>query len=327
MRSMNASLQAEALVASGKIAEAVALLDRAGAAGDGEARFTHAAWLLSGRIVPRDLARARALFALAAEAGNVDGARIRAAFAANGTGGDADWPAACAYLRLLATSDPAAARQIEIIDNMALAADGAPDALPTPQMLRDDPRIILIPGLFTAAECAYLIQAAEPLIEPSVVIDPRTGHFVRDPVRTSDAAAFPLALENPAIHALNRRLAAATGTEVAQGEPLQVLRYRPGQEYKLHVDALPPQVDNQRVLTALVYLNEDFEGGETDFPALGLSVRGKSGDALIFPNVDDNGRPDQRLRHAGKPVRNGQKLLASRWIRARPLDLSGRRQG
>ena len=324
---MNASLRAEALVASGKVAEAVALLDRAGASGDGDALFTHAAWLLSGQLVQRDLARARALFERAAEAGSAEGARIRAAFTANGTGGPSDWRAACDFVRDLAASDAAAARQIAIIDSMALEADGAPGTLPRAQILHDDPMITLIPGLFTAAECAYLIEAAEPLTEPSVVIDPRTGQFVRDPIRTSDAAAFPLALENPAIHALNRRLAAATGTAVTQGEPLQVLRYRPGQEYKLHIDALPPQIGNQRVLTALIYLNDDFEGGETDFPSLGLRVRGKTGDALIFANVHADGGPDQRVRHAGRPVRTGQKLLASRWIRARPLDLSGRQQG
>jgi prolyl 4-hydroxylase len=324
---MTPSEQAEALATSGRVAEAVALLDRAGAAGDGDALFVHAAWLLSGQLVPRDLAQARTLFGRAADAGNRDAARIRAAFTANGTGGAAEWDTAYALLRDLAKSDPAASGQVSVIDAMGLSADGTPGVLPPSEILHDTPRIVLIPSLFSPMECAYLIGAAEPLTEPSVVIDPRSGQFIRDPIRTSDAAAFPLALENPAIHALNRRLAAATGTNVSQGEPLQVLRYRPGQEYKLHIDALPPQVGNQRVITALVYLNEDYEGGETDFPELGLSVRGKVGDALIFPNVGADGAPDQRLRHAGKPVRAGSKRIASRWIRARPLDLSGRRPG
>jgi prolyl 4-hydroxylase len=74
---------------------------------------------------------------------------------------------------------------------------------------------------------------------------------------------FTLPLENPAVHALNQRIAAASGTGAAQGEPLQVLRYRPGGEYKPHFDAIPG-VRQSAVLTMIVWLNEDYEGGETD---------------------------------------------------------------
>jgi len=317
-----ATQRAESLVALGRVAEATALLDQAAEGGDAEALFTSAVWLLSGQHVARDLARSRLQFGRAAQLGHAAAARIYIAFVANGTGGSADWQKACSLLHDLARSDPASHRQLAIIQQMGLNSDGEPIDVPTPKVLKAGPYVALIPGLFSAAECAYLIEAAEPLLEPSVVIDPRSGAFIRDPIRNSSAAAFPLALENPAIHALNRRIAAATDTEVGQGEPLQILSYAPGQEYKLHVDALPPSIDNQRVLTAIVYLNEDFQGGETDFPALGLSVRGKTGDALIFANVAADGRVDQRSRHAGKPVQVGTKTIASRWIRAKSLDLS-----
>lgn len=323
----NPTQRAESLVASGRVAEATALLDQAAAAGDAEALFTSAVWLLSGQHVARDLPRSRLQFGRAARLGHAAAARIHIAFIANGTGGPADWRKACSLLDDLAQSDPASRRQLATIQQMALSQDGSPVDLPKPTTLSARPHVAVIPGLFSAAECAYLIEAAEPLLEPSVVIDPRSGAFIRDPIRNSSAAAFPLALENPAIHALNRRIAAATGTEVGQGEPLQILSYAPGQEYKLHVDALPPSIHNQRVLTALVYLNEDFEGGDTEFPALGLSVRGKTGDALIFGNVTADGCADQQTRHAGKPVHAGNKFIASRWIRAKPLDLSGPRHG
>jgi len=49
-------------------------------------------------------------------------------------------------------------------------------------------------------------------------------------------------------------------------------------------------------------------------------VKGSTGDALIFRNVDASGRPDPAARHAGLPVIRGEKLIASRWIRERPLD-------
>ncbi|HEU4651022.1 MAG TPA: 2OG-Fe(II) oxygenase, partial [Croceibacterium sp.] len=111
-------------------------------------------------------------------------------------------------------------------------------------------------------------------------------------------------------------------TEWTQGEPAQVLCYRPGEEYKLHSDALPPGA-NQRVTTVLVALNTDYDGGETVFPDLGLAWRGHAGEALVFGNLDAAGALEPAARHAGAPVSRGPKFLLSRWIRERPLDLSG----
>ena len=106
------------------------------------------------------------------------------------------------------------------------------------------------------------------------------------------------------------------------GEPLQVLRYAPGEQYREHSDALPHVApEQQRVLTFLVYLNEDYKGGETAFPALGIKFRGRRGDGLLFRNSSSDGAIDRRAIHAGLPVTRGAKLLASRWIRAAPLVL------
>jgi prolyl 4-hydroxylase len=152
------------------------------------------------------------------------------------------------------------------------------------------------------------------------VIDPQTGQFIPHPIRTSRGTAFPYVDENPAIHALNRRLAAASSTDVKAGEPAQVLQYVPSQEYREHSDAIdnvsPAQ---QRVLTFLVYLDEGYEGGETFFPVSGLSFRGRTGDGLLFRNASNEGVPDPNAVHAGLPVKRGVKHILSRWIRATPL--------
>jgi prolyl 4-hydroxylase len=126
---------------------------------------------------------------------------------------------------------------------------------------------------------------------------------------------FGVYAEDLVVNALNRRIAALSGTGIDQGEPLQLLRYRPGGEYKPHMDALPAE-PNQRILTVLVYLSDDYEGGETAFPNAGLSFRGRTGDALLFRNTGADGRPDPLSLHAGLPVARGIKYLASRWIRA-----------
>jgi prolyl 4-hydroxylase len=111
-------------------------------------------------------------------------------------------------------------------------------------------------------------------------------------------------------------LAAASGTAYEQGEALQILRYRPGQQYRAHVDAVP-STENQRATTALVYLNDDFQGGETYFVKVGLKVKGEKGDAIVFRNATADGAADYDAEHAGLPVTSGTKHLASRWIRER----------
>ena len=209
---------------------------------------------------------------------------------------------------------------------MDLTPAGDPVSLPEAERLSAAPDVTIFRNAFSRLECDYLAEAADPLFVPSDVVDPQTGKLVRHPIRTSDVAAFPLLLENPAVHAINRRIAALSGTTPEQGEPLQVLRYRPGQQYRAHFDALPGTA-NQRVLTMLVYLNHNYQGGETLFIKSNLKVNARRGDALLFRNADDAGRIDQATQHSGLPVTRGVKLIASRWIRARPLDLSGKTAG
>lgn len=312
--------RAVALAASGHVADAVRILSDASRAGDADADFQLGLWLLSGQYLVRKLAVARQAFARAAAAGHGQAGAIYIAFVANGTGAPPDWREALRLLASAAGTNPLSARQLTLIQAMDLTEEGVPRRVPAFERPCSTDAIRLFPGLFSEAECDYLMDVAGPLLEPSVVIDPKTGTPIRDPIRTSDVAAFSLALEDPVIHQLNRRLAAASGTHVRQGEPLQVLRYRSGQEFKPHLDTLPFGT-NQRIATALVALNHGYKGGETAFLDLDFAWKGAPGDALLFANVTADGRPDTRLRHAGRVVTSGEKMLASRWIRARPLDL------
>lgn len=309
--------QAHALVRDGRAAEAVAVLEQGGRAGDADCWVELASWYLGGNPVGRDLAKSRECFRLAGEAGHDRAHSIYIALLANGTGGPPDWPGAVELLRRSASDgDSDAARQVALLDAMTIGADGDPLELPEPRVVSDSPEAAVFPGLLSDAECRYLVDSALPLMAPSVIVDPASGQFRPHPVRTSDNAMFPWIDENPVIHAINRRIAAASGSAADAGEPLQVLRYRPGQQYRPHHDALPG-TDNQRILTMLVYLNDAYSGGETMFLSTGLKVKGAAGDALLFRNADERGEPDPRAQHAGLPVTSGEKLIASRWIRQR----------
>lgn len=318
-----AAQQAAALAGRGQIAEAYGLLGRAAERGDAMACATLAEWRMSGGLIRRDLGEARKFYERAAQLGLEQAAPYAIALLASGPGGSGrDWPAALERLRSLARRDPLARRQRDLIDAMALDANGDP-LTPFEQAERcASPPIGTFAAFLTPRECRYLADMAAARLLPAVVVDPRTGQQVRNPIRTASSASFPLVHEDPVIHAINRRIAAATGTTWDRGEPLQVLSYAPGEEYKLHSDALPPG-QNQRSDTFLVWLNDDFDGGETAFPRLGLELRGNAGDAVRFSNVRADGEAEPAAVHAGLPVTRGRKLMLSKWIRQQPLDLAG----
>lgn len=190
----------------------------------------------------------------------------------------------------------------------------------TPLRLLDSPRVDLRRSVIAPELCEYVIAHSAPLLRPATVFDSRDGKTRRDDVRTSTTAALaPIDLDL-VIVAINRIMASLAGLPDENGEFLSVMRYAPGQEYRPHHDCLPPGPDldrsGQRVRTALLYLNGDYEGGETRFLASALNVKGERGDILVFSNVLADGKIDLASRHAGLPVRAGEKWLASRWIRS-----------
>ena len=311
--SIPTAAEAERLIQQGRVAEALRILERLAAAGDPAGLFTFAGVRWAGVGGAPDPRLARALYARAEEAGQPMARHLHTNLIASGIAGRRDWPRALDRLREEARSDPARRRAADLIDRMQLTGDGDPAAMPPAKPLSASPEVRLVPGLLTAGECSYLRNLAEPLYRVSTVNDGRGG-MVRDPIRTSDGATLHWLIENPAVHAINRRLAAASGSADTSGEALEILRYAPGQEYRPHLDAAR-RGDNPRALTALVYLNEDYRGGETRFIETGLDVKGRTGDALIFRNILANGDPDPASRHAGLPVLEGVKYLASRWIR------------
>jgi len=306
--------QVELLLGAKRFDDAAKTLLRAAAADDAEAMETLAHWRIAGNLVRRDLAAARALLGRAGDRGRVEAALLHASFLASGTGGPPDWPAARSAIEALAPKEARARAQRDLLAAMELDDAGFPARASAIRRLSESPDAIACDGFATAAECAYLIRAGEPALRPAMVVDPVTGRQVPHPIRTSDQTMFGVHGEDLVVAALNRRIAALSGTSPEQGEPLQLLRYRPGGEYRAHMDALPAEA-NQRIVTVLVYLSDDYAGGETRFTRTGLSFRGRTGDALLFRNVTPDGQADPMALHAGLPVTGGVKLIASRWIR------------
>ena len=284
-------------------------------AGNSHAMFALAELTWTGRMLRQDPKQARLMFEHAGSAGHARANIFVTNLLASGVAGERNWPAALERLAVEAAQLPERREALELVQSMQLDSDGDALALPTAERLSGRPDLRLFKRLMTPGECAYLIRAAGPLFKPSMVYD-QNGEQALDPIRTSDGAGLFWLAEDPAIHALNRRIAMATATNYERGEPLQVLRYSPGQEYRPHFDYLEAN-ENPRPLTALIYLNENYEGGATRFVKTGQEIRGRTGDVLVFSNSDGEGARDPLAEHAGMPVTSGIKYLATRWIRKR----------
>ena len=266
-------------------------------------------------MVPQNPAHGRLLFEYAAGLGHTEANLLATNLLASGIAGKRDWSTAIARLEAEARVIPARKAAADLIAAMDLDAVGDPKGSFVKRSLSLEPKAELVEELLTRGECEYLITAAQPNFEPSMVYD-SARRLVRDTIRTSDGAAFHWLIEDPAIHAINRRIGCATKTSYEDGEPLQVLRYSPGQQYHPHFDWVDGAA-NQRIITALIYLNDDYDGGQTAFVRTDLEVRGQTGDALVFNNALANGDGDPLAEHAGLAVTHGTKYLATRWIRER----------
>lgn len=193
--------------------------------------------------------------------------------------------------------------------------------------LHDRPRLTRYPDALPAVACDYLAAGAAPLLQPAQIFDPQTGETRADPYRTSLTATLSDGAMDLALWGIKTVMARLSGCEYAQGEPLSVLVYRPGEEYRAHFDFMVEDgarasadlaAQGQRIATSLVRLNDGFQGGATAFPRLDVKWdQGVIGDAFSFDNVDEAGEPDKRTLHSGEPVTAGMKILASLWLRER----------
>jgi prolyl 4-hydroxylase len=106
-------------------------------------------------------------------------------------------------------------------------------------------------------------------------------------------------------------------------EDIQIVRYEQNGKYDPHYDGTEcngddesPCLKNQRIATLLIYLNDDFEGGATRFPNLNVSIKPKKGNAVFFwVSHPETGMMYKKTLHGGDPVLEGEKWIATQWIR------------
>lgn len=189
-----------------------------------------------------------------------------------------------------------------------------------------NPRIVVFGNLLSDEECEQLIELAKPRLARSLTVATKTGGEEVNADRTSNGMFFQRG-ENELVSRIEERIAKLVNWPVENGEGLQILQYGPGAEYKPHYDYFDPNEPGtptilrrggQRVGTVVMYLHEPDKGGGTVFPDVHLEVGPKRGNAVFFSY--ERAHPSTRTLHGGAPVLQGEKWIATKWLRERRFE-------
>jgi prolyl 4-hydroxylase len=295
--------------------------------------FEGAMGYLTGNGQPFDPPAGARLLEELARGGDAEAAERLAIVSGAGFGRPGDWEASLHWLAVAAEAGHGRAqRQLRLliegngVDNWKSASREVDiDAWIRARPLRSvvgSPAIEVSASFLDADSCAWIMERAAPLQAAAPVYNPASAKAMQHDARTNSAALFTIANLDVPMLLIRARIANSMGISVLNLERFNVLRYLPGQRFASHVDFLDPAIfereiaeRGQRVATFLVYLNQDYEEGETSFPRIQKGFKGRVGDALVFHNVDAQGQPDRLTLHEGKSPTNGEKWVLSQFIR------------
>ncbi|XP_059623987.1 probable prolyl 4-hydroxylase 9 isoform X1 [Cornus florida] len=204
------------------------------------------------------------------------------------------------------------------------------------QVLSWKPRAVYYPEFATAEQCQSIIKITKKHLAPSTLAL-RKGETAENTkgIRTSSGMFISASEDKSGIlDVIEEKIARATMIPRSHGEAFNVLRYEVGQRYNSHYDAFNPgeygPQKSQRIASFLLYLSDVEEGGETMFPfenglnmdanydfrkCIGLTVKPRRGDGLLFYSLFPNGTIDPTSLHGSCPVIKGEKWVATKWIR------------
>lgn len=97
---------------------------------------------------------------------------------------------------------------------------------------------------------------------------------------------------------------------VILNEHFNILKYQTGQEYKAHYDG---GTASGRSISPILYLNDDYEGGEIEFVNFGIKIKPEPGMLVIFP-------ASYPYAHIAHPVKSGTKYAIVTWLHDREYD-------
>ena len=197
---------------------------------------------------------------------------------------------------------------------------------PAARVLSADPQVQVFEGFANPAVCDWIIGRARGRLTRARVYDAIHAQDIVSTTRTNSVANSSLASVELLDLLLQVKMSVACKQPMRNMEAPAVLHYAVDEANRDHYDFVDPETpdyaqeiarNGQRVVTFLVYLNDDYDGGETNFPRLGFSHKGRRGEGLFFVNALPDMQPDLRMLHSGQPPTRGEKWIVSQFIRSR----------
>ena len=180
----------------------------------------------------------------------------------------------------------------------------------------------LYSNILSMEECNYIIEQCTNFKESQTTRDKEdyNSHF-----RKSSTAVFSSELKQ--ITKLRSKLAKITNTTLEQQEtPVSVIKYSQNEYFLPHMDAFgrmekfPDPHAGDRLISGILYLNDNYTGGETYFKSENIKIKGNQGDLLIWHNLNDDGSPNRNTIHSGQPVTYGTKYIVVIWVREKLIN-------
>lgn len=181
------------------------------------------------------------------------------------------------------------------------------------EIICEEPLVVVLKNVVSDEECTALINLSKDKLKRSKIGESRQT----DEQRTSSSMFFE-ENENDLIISIENRISNIMQIPIAHAEGLQILKYSPGQEYKAHYDFFNENskaASNNRISTMVMYLNEVTAGGDTYFPSLDISVSPEKGSAVYFEYFYNDQNLNNLTLHGGAPVIEGEKWVATQWMR------------
>jgi len=177
--------------------------------------------------------------------------------------------------------------------------------------------IKILVNILTKLECDELIKiGSKNLMKASTLGEKIDGYRIADNTWIFEKTELTDKIQNI--------IEKETGLPIENQEKIHIVKYDIGGEYKTHHDFFYPNTDyyervikngGQRTYSCLFYLNDDYNGGETEFPIKKIKVIPKIGSLLIWKNINEDGSLNHDSLHAGLPVISGMKWIAIIWVR------------
>ncbi len=176
-------------------------------------------------------------------------------------------------------------------------------------------------NFLTKEECAYFIDMIDKNHAPSSVVE--GGDEISSYSETRTSSTCNLNHSEEKVQQLQKKISDFLGIDIVKGEHLQGQLYEEGQYFKPHQDFFSGPAYNKHSLasgnrteTLMIYLNDDFEGGGTNFVNQNKIVKPQQGMALSWKNMID-GQVQDNAMHEGMPITKGKKYIITSWWRER----------